>query len=62
MSFEGIEVNEKRGTFDYRFDYNEEIFIFKWVDNKCVTVGMNYDTVRVQPIRRVQRWQGDIKI
>ena len=26
---------EKKRTFDYGFDYNEEILIFKWVDNKC---------------------------
>ncbi len=29
------------------------------MDNKCVTVGTNYDTV--EPIRKVQRWQRDIR-
>ena len=36
---------EKRGSYDYRFHCNEEILIVKWLDNKCVTVGTNYDTV-----------------
>ena len=33
---------EKRGSYDYRFDCNEEILIVKWLDNKRVS---NYDTV-----------------
>ena len=28
-------IKEKRGIFDYRFDYNGKILIFKWVDKKC---------------------------
>ena len=50
---------EKRGSFDYRFDYNEEILIVNWVDSKCVTVGTNYNTV--EPIKKVQRRQRDIR-
>ena len=34
-----------RGTYDYRFDDKNEILIVKWVDNKCVTIGTNYDKV-----------------
>ena len=48
---EAKEIKKKRGRYDYRFDSNEEILITKWVDNKGVTVGTNYDTV--QPIRNV---------
>ncbi|XP_068205405.1 piggyBac transposable element-derived protein 3-like [Palaemon carinicauda] len=50
---------EPRGTCDYRFDCNEEILIVKWVDNKCVTIGTNPDTV--QPIKSVQSWQREFK-
>ena len=50
---------EKRGSYDYRFDCNEEILIVKWLDNKCVTVGTNYDTV--EQTRTVKRWQKEKK-
>ena len=50
---------EPRGTYDYRFDRNEEILIVKWVDNKCVTIGTNHDTV--QPVKNVQRWRRESK-
>lgn len=52
-------MKENRGSYDYRFDTNEEILIVKWHDNKCVTVGTNFDTV--QPLSRVQRWLRDSK-
>ena len=50
---------EKRGSYDYRFDCNEEILIVKWLDNKCVTVGTNYDTV--EQTKTVKRWQKEKK-
>ena len=50
---------EKRGSYDYRFDCNEEILIVKWLDNKCVTVGTNHDTV--EQAKTVQRWQKERK-
>ncbi|XP_066959027.1 piggyBac transposable element-derived protein 3-like [Macrobrachium rosenbergii] len=45
---------ETRGSYDYRFDTNEEVLMVNWLDNKCVTVGTNYDTV--EPLAKVQRW------
>lgn len=50
---------QKRGSYDYRVDTKEEILIVKWLDNKYVIVGTNYDTV--EPIGKVQRWQRDKK-
>lgn len=50
---------EKRGTYDYMFDTNEEILFVRWSDNKCVCVGTNYDTI--EPVKKVKRWQSDIK-
>ena len=50
---------DKRGAYDYRFDTNEEILIIKWFDNKCVTVGSNFDTI--EPLAKVQRWIKDCK-
>jgi len=50
---------EKRDSYDYRFDCSEEILKVKWLDNKCVIAGTNFDTV--EPIRKVQRYQRDIK-
>ena len=43
----------KRGTYSFRFDTNEEILFVKWLDNTCVTIGTNYDTV--EPLQKVQR-------
>ena len=54
-----LSKKEKRGSYDYRFDCNEEILIVKWLDNKCVTVGTNYDTV--EQIKTVQQWQKERK-
>ena len=45
---------ETRGSYDYRFDTNEEVLMVKWLDNRCVTVESNYDTV--EPLVKVQRW------
>ena len=54
-----IMKKEKRGTYDYMFDTNEEILFVRWSDNKCVCVGTNYDTI--EPVKKVKRWQSDIK-
>lgn len=43
---------QARGLYDYRFDTNNEILIVKWLDNKHVIVGTNYDTVK--PLGKVQ--------
>uniref|UniRef100_A0A0L8G4M5 PiggyBac transposable element-derived protein domain-containing protein n=1 Tax=Octopus bimaculoides TaxID=37653 RepID=A0A0L8G4M5_OCTBM len=50
---------EPRGSYDYRFDINNEILIVRWLDNKCVTIGTNYDSV--EPICNVQCWRKVIK-
>ena len=50
---------EKRGSYDFMFDTNEEILYVRWYDNKCVCVGTNYDTI--EPVKKVKRWQNDIK-
>lgn len=54
-----IMKKEPRGSYDYRFDIKEEILLVKWLDNKCVTVATNYDTI--EPVGKVQRWKRDIK-
>ena len=51
---------EPRGTFDYIFDTNNEILIVRWLDNKCVTMGTNYDTV--EPLNQVLRWKKQEKV
>ncbi|XP_045110881.1 piggyBac transposable element-derived protein 2-like [Portunus trituberculatus] len=43
---------EKRGSYDYIFDTNEEVMYVRWSDNKCVCVGTNYDTI--EPVRNVE--------
>ena len=51
---------EKRGSYDYGFDCNEKILIvILRLDNKCVTVGTNYDTV--EQTRTVKQWQKEKK-
>ena len=50
---------QERGTYDYKFDTNKEILFVKWLDNTCVTVGTNYDSL--EPFHKVQRWQRDKK-
>ncbi|XP_068201516.1 piggyBac transposable element-derived protein 2-like [Palaemon carinicauda] len=55
-----IMKKEKRGSYDYMFDTNEEILLMRWSDNKCVCVGTNYDTI--EPVKRVNRWLSDVKI
>ncbi|KAG8234777.1 hypothetical protein J437_LFUL006609 [Ladona fulva] len=43
-----------RGYNDYRFESNNEIFIVRWKDNKCVAVATNIDTL--EPTVQVMRW------
>ena len=47
------------GSYDYRFDDKNEILIVKWVDQKCVTIGTNYD--KIEPTCNVQRWSKGVK-
>lgn len=50
---------QKRGTYSFRFDTNEEILFVRWLDNTSVTIGTNYDTV--EPLQKVQRWVKECK-
>uniref|UniRef100_A0A0L8IF49 PiggyBac transposable element-derived protein domain-containing protein n=1 Tax=Octopus bimaculoides TaxID=37653 RepID=A0A0L8IF49_OCTBM len=50
---------QNRGTYSFRFDTNEEIIFVKWLDNTCITIGTNYDTV--EPLQKVQRWLKECK-
>ena len=50
---------QKRGTYSFRFDTNEEILFVRWLDNTCVSIGTNYDTV--EPLQKVQRWLKECK-
>lgn len=45
---------EERGSYDYQFDEKNEILMVKWNDNKCVSLGSNFDTV--EPLASAQRW------
>ena len=36
---------QERGTYDYKFDTNKEILFVEWLDNTCLTVGTNYDSL-----------------
>jgi hypothetical protein len=49
----------KRGMYDHRFDQKNKILMVRWNDNKCVTMGTNFDTV--EPICAVRRWNKDKK-
>lgn len=49
----------KRGVFDYRFDQNSKIAMVRWNDNRCVTVGSNFDAI--EPTCSVRRWDKDKK-
>ncbi|KAF2893238.1 hypothetical protein ILUMI_12929 [Ignelater luminosus] len=49
------ELSKKNhGRFDFRFDKNGEVLILKWNDNKCVTMGTNFDTIEL--LGKATRW------
>lgn len=50
---------QKRGTCSSRFDANEEIVFVRWLDNTCVTIASNYDTV--EPLKKVKRYLKECK-
>ncbi len=50
---------ELRGTSDYRFDTNKEIYIAKWNDNSVVGCATNFDTL--EPQVPVKRWCKQVK-
>ncbi|XP_047112340.1 piggyBac transposable element-derived protein 3-like [Schistocerca piceifrons] len=43
-----------RGNYDYHMDRNGEVLFVRWHDNRCVTVGTNYD--KVEPLGAAMRY------
>uniref|UniRef100_A0A0L8I8Q7 PiggyBac transposable element-derived protein domain-containing protein n=1 Tax=Octopus bimaculoides TaxID=37653 RepID=A0A0L8I8Q7_OCTBM len=50
-----IDEKGKRGSYDYRFNVTNEILIVKWLDNKCVSIGTNFDAI--EPTSNVLHWK-----
>lgn len=48
-----------RGSYDFRFDTNNEVLLVKWNDNKCVCLVTNFDLV--EPLATVPRWNAKEK-
>ena len=48
-----------RERYVYRFVDHKKILIVNWVENKCITIGTNYD--KVEPTCNVQRWSKGTK-
>ena len=34
-----------RGSYDHRFEINDEVLIVRWKDNKAVGIASNFDTI-----------------
>lgn len=49
----------ERGSYDYRFDTNNEIFLVKWKDNSVCSMATNYDII--EPPNSVKRWSRAMK-
>ena len=45
---------EVLGAYDFRFDDKNEVLIVKWVDNKNVTIGTNYN--KIEPTCNIECW------
>ena len=48
-----------RGSYDHRFEVNDEVQIVRWKDNKAVGIASNFDTIL--PEVSVQRWSSESK-
>ena len=48
-----------RGSYDHRFEVNDEVLIVRWKDNKAVGIASNFDTIL--PKVSVQRWSSESK-
>ena len=48
-----------RGSYDHRFEVNDEVLIVRWKDNKAVGIASNFDTIL--PEVYVQRWSSESK-
>ena len=49
----------ERGTYDSRFDSENEIFVVRWKDNKSVALASNFD--RIKPLATTKRWSKELK-
>ena len=47
------------GSYDHRFEVNDEVLIVKWKDNKAVGIASNFNTIL--PEVSVQRWFSESK-
>lgn len=47
-------AKEPKGTFDFTFDYENEIGAVRWCDNAVVTIMSNVDTI--EPIHAAKRY------
>ena len=43
-----------RGSFVHMFDRNEVLYV-RWNDNKCITIGSNFDAL--EPLVMASRWR-----
>ncbi|XP_049799761.1 piggyBac transposable element-derived protein 3-like [Schistocerca nitens] len=43
-----------RGNYDYQFDRNGAVLFVRWHDNRCVTIGTNFD--KVEPLGAATRY------
>ena len=48
-----------RGSYDHRFEVNDEGLIVRWRDNKAVGIASNFDTILLEVL--VQRWSNESK-
>ena len=48
-----------RGSYDHRFEVNDEVLIVRWKDNKAFGIASNFDTTL--PEVSVQRWSSESK-
>ena len=48
-----------RGSYDHRFEVNDEVLIVRWKDNKAVGIASNFDTFL--PEVSVQPWSSESK-
>src|SRR6218665_2369509 len=52
-------AKQSRGSFDYRFDLSNDVFLVRWHDNSVVTMATNYDTIN--PMASCRRWSKHTK-
>ena len=48
-----------RGSYNHRFEVNDEVLIVRWKDNKAVGIAVNFDKILLEV--SVQRWSSESK-